>query len=179
MNRLPFWKASSTFGKRVAPLLDTEFFLLGRDIEHPAGNRLAAAGFVRRRSSEERDHCSAYQRDGITLWGFGLHWRGADASLYLPRKPWAPKLLPQDVPLADVWSKREMPPGHMPITPDEEALLRFLLCEALSWLARYEAQVWETDLAWRKKCLAASPHAYKTATPLAMEWQDAVNSLSL
>ncbi|MGC4046655.1 MAG: hypothetical protein QM758_22920 [Armatimonas sp.] len=177
MNRLPFWKASSTTGKHLAPLLDLQFFLFGRDIEHPAGNRLRAAGFTRRRSSEERDHCSVYQCGNLSLWGFGLHWCGADTALYLPRKPWGPRLLSTDLFVDMVWSKREMPTGQSPTIPDDEVQLRLLLREALSWLAEYEATSWEEDSTWRQKCLAGWPHKTTLPQSLAAEWQKAASDL--
>lgn len=176
MNRLPFWKASSTTGKHLAPLLDLQFFLFGRDIESPKGNRLRAAGFTRRRSSEERDHCSVYQRDNLSLWGFGLHWCGPDAALYLPRKPWAPRLLPESLFVDMVWSKREMPAGQAPTAPEEEAQLRQLVHDALNWLADYEAAAWEEDPTWRKKCLAGWPHKTTLPESLATEWRNAANA---
>lgn len=136
MNSLPFWKASSDLGKKVAPLLDLQLFLIGRDIHHPAGNGLLARGLVRRRSSEARDGCSVYSDGTVTLWGFGLVYK----NLYLPRKPFAPRLLPAGFPLDGVWSKRDLPPFPPPATPEEEARLRAHLGAAFLWLAEYERQ---------------------------------------
>lgn len=136
MNSLPFWKASSDLGKAVAPLLDRQLFQIGRDIAHPAGNRLLESGFTRRRSGEGPDRCSVYFLDPVTLWGFGLAYK----RLYLPRKPYAPRLLTPDFPLSEIWSKRDVPSLSPPGTPDEERFLRELMGEAFRWLAAYERE---------------------------------------
>lgn len=157
MNSLPFWKASSDLGKKVAPLLDLQLFLIGRDILHPSGNRLLAQGFVRRQSSAGRDRSSVYTSEPVTLWGFGLVFRTPGAALYLPRKPYAPRLLPVEFPLDGIWSKRDMPGLPGPVTPEDEARLLALLGGGFRWLAEYErgAGAVRENLAGRWNSLAS------------------------
>lgn len=138
MNRLPLWRASSDLGKRLGPLLEAQFARFGRDIDDSTGNRLLAAGFARFRSSEARDHCSVYVRGPLTLWGFGLLWRGEQAALFVPKRPYGPRLLPPDLDISSVWSGRDLPKGRAPATPDETDLLQTLLADALEALGEYE-----------------------------------------
>ena len=175
MNSLPFWKASSDLGKKVAPLLDLQLFSIGRDILHPAGNRLLETGFTRRRSSEAGDRCSVYASEPVTLWGFGLAYE----NLYLPRKPYAPRLLPTGFPLDGVWSKRDLPTLPPPATPEEEARLRELLRHAFSWLAEYERAAWEFDPSGRRENVRAWHKKRVPPESLAGRWKDFANECLL
>ena len=172
MNSLPFWKASSDLGKKVAPLLDLQFWLLGRDILHPAGNRLLAEGFERRRTSDERDHCSVYVKNPTTLWGFGLLWRPETSVLYVPRKPYAPRLLPPELDLSRVWSKRDLPPTPPPKTSEEAIALGLLLAEVFAWLADYEERAWAEDSGWRRACLTGWTEKNPAPETLAGNWRE-------
>jgi hypothetical protein len=174
MNTLPLWRASSILGKQVGPLLDLQLWLFGRDIVHPSGNRLLAQGFSLRRSPGVHDHCSVYESSPLTLWAFGLVWRGPERALYLPRNPYAPKLLPEQIDISNVWSKRDLPATSSPINADE-AELRGLLGAAFLFLAEYEAEAWVFDPLWRKKSVQNFKKSKIAPESLAQRWQDAAH----
>jgi hypothetical protein len=176
MNTLPLWKASSTLGKQVGPLLDLQFWLLGRDIMHPSGNRLLSQGFSLRRSPGVHDHCSVYEKSPLTLWAFGLLWRSSGQALYLPRIPYAPKLLPGELDISDVWSKRDLPPAPSP-SPTDEAELRRLLGDVFLFLAWYEAEAWNFDSSWRKKSVQGFKKSKILPESLAEHWHEAAESV--
>ncbi len=178
MNLLPFWRASSTLGKQVGPLLDLQLWLFGRDIVHPSGNRLLAQGFSLRRSPERHDPCSAYEKSPLTLWAFGLLWRGPSRALYVPRIPYAPKLLSLETDVSGVWSKRDLPTIPAPTSADE-AELRGLLGDVFLILAEYEERAWEFDSLWRKKSIAAHKKSKLAPESLAGRWHDAAESVKI
>ncbi len=178
MNLLPFWRASSVLGKQVGPLLDLQFWLFGRDIVHPAGNRLLAQGFSLRRSPGRHDPCSAYEKSPLMLWAFGLLWRGPDRALYLPRIPYAPKLLYLETDVSGVWSKRDLPAIPTPTSADETEL-RGLLGEAFLFLAEYEESAWEFDSPWRKKSVVSHKKSKLAPESLAGRWKDAAESVKI
>jgi hypothetical protein len=53
-------------------LLDVQFWLMGRDAEHPEGNLLPRLGFTRETPPEPRTGQTRYRREDAILWPFGL-----------------------------------------------------------------------------------------------------------
>ncbi len=72
----------------VARLVDLQFWLMGRDAEHPAGNLLLRLGFVRHRPSRPGLPSRYHLQEGgarMMVWPCGLLFRGPEEDCLLLR----------------------------------------------------------------------------------------------
>jgi hypothetical protein len=122
----------------LARVLDVQFWLMGRDVEHPDGNLLTRLGLTRQRVPD-RPWPSRYRRDEpdghVLIWPCGLFLQAAEHGCLLVRGR-VPAAVRGDR-LAGVYELSEVeavqrtggtcPPGA--------------LARACDWFARYEADV--------------------------------------
>lgn len=116
-------------------LLDTEFWLIGRDIEHPRGNLLPDLGFVREPVPEDGYGPSRYRRttegEHVLLWVWGIYLELEGAGLLLTRGD-----------NAGTYAVDSPPDGHEPPTRvPRQACDARALAGACGWFAAYEERV--------------------------------------
>jgi len=123
----------------AARLLDVQFWLMGRDAEHPDGNLLPRLGFRREPVPAGRPGTSRYRRTGpdgvVVLWPCGLFLGDDDGGCLLIRghapavaeDPRPPDAFAVSEIVAILRCSRACPPAR--------------LSRAATWLAGYEAEV--------------------------------------
>jgi hypothetical protein len=119
-------------------VLDVQFWLMGRDVEHPDGNLLARLGFTRQKVPD-RPWPSRYRRaeaDGyVVIWQCGMFLQAAEhACLLLRGLPSATVTGSRLDDLYDVAEVRVVLDQGRPCPPAG-------LAQASLWLARYEEAV--------------------------------------
>ncbi|MFY1637222.1 hypothetical protein ACN27F_28785 [Solwaraspora sp. WMMB335] len=114
-------------------LLDVEFWLIGRDVEHPRGNLLLQLGFTREPPTVGARGRSRYRRragdEHVVLWGWGLYLARDGIEVLLTRSggPFAAAGPP------DVFER--------PSTAGRDTSATHALVAACDWLAAYEDRV--------------------------------------
>lgn len=123
-------------GAPIAPLLDVQFWLLGRDVEHPDGNLLVRSGFAR---DAARGTPTRYRLDTadeqVVLWPCGLFLATAGTATLALRGD-----VPVDAAGLDPLPLRKLDAvlgAHGAGGPCSPATLAGLC----GWFARYEASV--------------------------------------
>jgi hypothetical protein len=151
------WRVPPKVIREGSLLLDQQCWCWGQDIRHESDNLLLERGFIRERSTTDKD-LSRYASPPATLWAFGLFYDG----LWLLRKDFKIRLAPSET-LPDIWTVREAE-LHYPATEDEGERLREKLRAACLWIAEYEENIplkWraETLRRWDKKGIPAKEQA--------------------
>lgn len=163
---------------RFADLLDVQFWLMGRDVEHPDGNLLCSALSFTRERAPKRSWPSRYRRTtnelDVLIWRCGLLLdRGGDGLLLVRG------LAPVAVDPADLgnvfdpekvfasWSTSAVCPTHR-------------LPEASLWFADYEAAVSASAGVAHRVPVAGTRPALAPAEPCSLEqdWRALATDLS-
>jgi hypothetical protein len=122
----------------LARVLDVQFWLMGRDVEHPDGNLLIRLGLTRQRVAD-RPWPSRYRRDEadghVLIWPCGLFLQGAEAGCLLVRGR-TPATVSGNR-LADVYDLSDVEAAQRTGGTCTPAAL----ARASQWFARYEAEV--------------------------------------
>lgn len=136
------WRWSPADRKLGERLLDQQMWCFGCDIRRAEGNLLCAYGFSRLRPPSGASGSNDYRLttpDGaqVRLWGFGCLWAEAEASVFLRRYEFTPRLPAGPVPDL-VWSPTGLPPTPRPRQPEKVRQAAHALARLLAWLADYE-----------------------------------------
>ena len=119
-------------------LLDVQFWLMGRDVVHPAGNLLVALGLTRERPTNPElpsRYTMAGQDEFAIIWRCGLLLSTAHGDVLCVRG-----LTPRRVAyrcLHDLWDPRLVRAAHSHAAPCQP----HHLADASTWFARYEVAV--------------------------------------
>lgn len=161
-------------------LLDQQMWCLGQDISHASGNMLVAHDFSKEPPPGGTNASSCYvhtepeYKREVRLWGFGtVYSEGGDigGSLYLERRKFSPKLLPNARFDRGVWLASEMPRGRTPRTEAESAAAWRLLAGISAWLSGYGSWVRrEFGEDYRRRCVAACPKKSVPAERMPEAW---------
>jgi hypothetical protein len=146
---------------------------LGQDISRAPTNELIEYGFSKEPPPNGMDASSRYvleERETgreVRLWGFGIVYaEGGVGSLYLERRKFAPRLLPNRSLGTDVWRASEMPKCRKPRAESETTAAWRLLAGVCAWFSDYEAWIRrEFGEEYRRRCVSAWP---KKSLPAAM-----------
>ena len=124
--------------KQFVDLLDIQFWLMGRDVEHPAGNLLVELGFTRERPADPElpsRYTLADQDELAIVWRCGLLLNSARGDVLCIRG-----LAPRRVTyrsLHELWDPRLVRAAHTHAAPCQP----HHLADASAWFARYESAV--------------------------------------
>ncbi|MFT4167374.1 MAG: hypothetical protein QM650_19230 [Microlunatus sp.] len=124
--------------KQFTDLLDVQFWLMGRDVEHPAGNLLVELGLTRERPADPElpsRYTMAGQDELAIVWRCGLLLSSAYGDVLCVRG-----LAPRRVTyrsMHDLWDPRLVRAAHLHAAPCQPRHL----AEASAWFTRYEAAV--------------------------------------
>jgi len=124
--------------RALGPVLDVQFWLMGRDAEHPGGNLLPRLGFARQKAPD-RPWPSRYRRAEpggyVIVWQCGLLLQGRGPGCLLLRGR-----APAAVPGGQLEGLYDLD-GVAAAQRRGAACLPGALARACGWFARYEAAV--------------------------------------
>jgi len=122
-------------------LLDVQFWLMGRDVEHPDGNLLLRLGFTRERSPSPGLPSRYHRRDAegpVVIWPCGLYLSTPDHDCLLVRG--RPPAVVGDVDPGSMFDPAEVIAAMQRGRPCPPAALT----QASRWLADYESAIAHT-----------------------------------
>lgn len=125
-------------GSELQSLLDLQFWLIGRDVEHPDGNLLIRMGFNREPAPQTLARFSRYRRatrhEHVVLWSWGVFLQRSTTKVMLTRGG-PPSTVHTPGP-PDIYQPPPAGAGE-PCSPA-------MLTDACAWLASYEDHVTST-----------------------------------